>query len=76
MDGFLVRYEELAAGEFGAIERYLGFGLSSKAASVRPDDGPRPLDAIAPEELAELETEVGQLAASLGYRYETKPKSR
>jgi hypothetical protein len=64
----LVRYEELSAGRVEAIEDYLGFSLSREAASVNPSDGgPPALEAIRPEEFAELDREVGELAGALGY---------
>lgn len=70
LDGQVVKYEDLAAGQFGAIEQYLGFGLNRRAAQVRPADGPKPLDIIPSEELTQLQAQVGELAASLGYCYE------
>jgi hypothetical protein len=69
VDGLLVRYEDLARGDFAAVEDYLGLPLSREAAALNPrDGGPPPLETIPPAEYATLEAEVEPLASALGYR--------
>ncbi|MDA1052535.1 MAG: sulfotransferase [Planctomycetota bacterium] len=63
----LIRYEDLKAGEYEAIEAYLGFQLNREAAKVRPDDGPKPIDVIPAAEFDELGDELHALAETLGY---------
>jgi hypothetical protein len=76
VDAVLVRYEDLARGQFGLVEEYLGFPLSREAARVNPSDGgPPPLDDLGPADWQALEREVGGLAAALGYS-RGRPASR
>ena len=71
VDGLLVRYEDLAAGRFAAIEEDLGFELSRQAARTNPGDGgPAPLAAIPEDDADAIEAELGPLAASLAYHLE------
>ena len=67
LDAHVVRYEDLKAGQYDAIETYLGFSLNRDAAKVRPNDGPKPIEVIPHAELAELGDEMHGLAESLGY---------
>ncbi len=67
--GLLVKYEDLAAGNFAGIEDYLGFPLAREAAQIKADvGGPAPLESVPQPELVALEKEVGELAGRLGYR--------
>lgn len=63
----LVRYEELAQGNFAPIEEHVGFVLSRSAAEVHVKEGPPPLEKIAEADLQELAGEVEPLASELGY---------
>ena len=79
LDALVVRYEELAAGNYNPIEDYLGFELSREAGAVRPHDGPAPVESIAKDDLAVLDEELNELAFSMGYengggREPTKPE--
>ena len=65
----LLRYDELAAGQFAELENYLGFELTQETGKVCLEaDGPPPLDTIAGHELEELAHEVGPWADRLGYQ--------
>ena len=66
--GRLVRFEDLVRGDFAGIEDYLGFPLWREALGINPSDGgPPPLTQLPDAERVELEKEVGELAARLGY---------
>lgn len=66
--GLIVPYQELAAGEFGRLEAYLGFGLDRSLLKVNPTDfGPPPQESIAADALKVLQAEVEPLAMALGY---------
>jgi hypothetical protein len=68
VDGLIVRYEDLTRGRHEEVERYLGFALSVDAARSNPSDGgPPPADDLPDEELEELDRELGNLPATLGY---------
>lgn len=68
VDGLLVSYESIAAGNLAPIEEYLGFPLSQEAAQVNPSDGgPPPLPSLSKEEEDLLKSETGDLAGKLGY---------
>ena len=75
-NAILVRYEDLASGEFGVIEKYLGFALNREAARINPSDGgPPPLADLSPRDWEILEREVGGVAGTLGYsRGQTIPE--
>jgi glycosyltransferase involved in cell wall biosynthesis len=68
VDGLVVRYEDLARGEYAEVERYLGFLLSEDAGRVNPGDGgPPPLGELLEADRIVLEEELGPWATSLGY---------
>jgi len=71
----VVRYEDLASGDWDKIRDYVGFELSEEAIRTNPrDGGPPPLSALAPTDLAPLRAAVEPLASELGYQAETTPK--
>ncbi len=78
VDGLVVRYEALKAGDYAAIEEYLGFPLSREAGEVNPSDGgPPPIREIAEADRAILDDRLGVLAGSLGYhRYRSPTNGR
>jgi hypothetical protein len=68
LGGLVVQYEQLPHGGWDQIRQYVGFELSETAIrSNPPDGGPRPVAALAPQDLAPLVAEVADLAEELGY---------
>ena len=72
LDAHGVRYEDLKAENYEPIEAYLGFSLNHDAAKIRPNDGPKPIEAIPNAEFAELGDAMHEMAESLGYSNDAK----
>lgn len=66
--GLVVRYEALKAGDYTAMESYLGFSLSRQAGRINPSDGgPPPLGELPQSDRQALDDRLGALTRSLGY---------
>lgn len=74
LGGLVVQYEQLDHGGWDQIRQYVGFELSQTAIRSNPSDGgPRPVAALAPDDLVPLAAEVADLAEELGYRTPEPP---
>ncbi|MGN6547525.1 MAG: sulfotransferase [Aureliella sp.] len=69
----LVRYEELAEGQFDDIEEHLGFPLHRRAAEMQLVGGPQESEIITEAEKISFKLQVETLAAELGYT-ENRPE--
>ena len=77
VDGFLVRYEDLAAGKIAELETYLGFPLSRRALKLNPSDGwSHRKGRIKPEDLDVLDSALGDLPDKLHYQCENRPSPK